>query len=158
MTDATSLRVKFPWPPVVYLIALAGGIVGGIAYPLPWIGEPLSDILFAAGCLMEAVVAAIYVSALRSLARAKTTVSPLKPADHLVTDGAYSFSRNPLYLANTMLVLGIGLIVGSLWFPVLAVLAAFATAKLQIEPEERHLKARFGKRYHDYAKRVRRWV
>ena len=36
--------------------------------------------------------------------------------------------------------------------------AAYATQKLAIEREERHLQARFGKRYIDYAKRVRRWI
>jgi len=38
------------------------------------------------------------------------------------------------------------------------VLGAFATQKLAVEPEEKHLEARFGKRYRDYARRVRRWI
>ena len=57
-----------------------------------------------------------------------------------------------------MLVIGIGLIVGSLWFPLLALVAALATQKLAIEGEEKHLQERFGKKYRDYAKRVRRWI
>ena len=32
------------------------------------------------------------------------------------------------------------------------------TQKLAIQPEERHLDARFGKKYREYAKRVRRWI
>jgi protein-S-isoprenylcysteine O-methyltransferase Ste14 len=35
--------------------------------------------------------------------------------------------------------------------------AALATQRLAIEGEERHLAHRFGKRYRDYQKRVRRW-
>jgi len=34
----------------------------------------------------------------------------------------------------------------------------FAVQKLAIEREERHLQARFGKTYADYAGRVRRWI
>ena len=34
----------------------------------------------------------------------------------LVTDGPFSFTRNPLYLAGTMFVLGIGLVSGVVWF------------------------------------------
>ncbi|GAA0003788.1 MULTISPECIES: methyltransferase family protein [Bradyrhizobium] len=68
-----------------------------------------------------------------------------------------SAARNPLYLAGTILVLGIGLVSGIAWFLLLAVLAAFAVQKLAIEREERHLQARFGRTYADYAGRVRRW-
>jgi protein-S-isoprenylcysteine O-methyltransferase Ste14 len=54
--------------------------------------------------------------------------------------------------------IGVGLITGIAWFLPLAIVAAFLTQKLAIEREERHLEARFGKRYRDYAKRVRRWI
>jgi protein-S-isoprenylcysteine O-methyltransferase Ste14 len=70
----------------------------------------------------------------------------------------FSFTRNPLYLAGTTLVLGIGLVSGIVWFLLLAVLTAFAVQKLAIEREERHLQARFGRTYVDYAERARRWI
>jgi protein-S-isoprenylcysteine O-methyltransferase Ste14 len=57
-----------------------------------------------------------------------------------------------------MLVLGIGLVSGIVWFLLLAILAAFTVQKLAIEWEERHLQARFGETYLDYARRVRRWI
>jgi protein-S-isoprenylcysteine O-methyltransferase Ste14 len=77
--------------------------------------------------------------------RAGTTVRPDRGTDHLVMEGSFSFTRNPLYLAGTTLVLGIGLVSGIVWFLLLAVLAAFAVQKLAIEREERHLQARFEK-------------
>ena len=43
-------------------------------------------------------------------------------------------------------------------WPPLIYIAAFATQKLAIEREEQHLAARFGKKYLDYKKRVRRWI
>jgi protein-S-isoprenylcysteine O-methyltransferase Ste14 len=61
-------------------------------------------------------------------------------------------------VAGTMLVLGIGLVSGIVWFLLLAILAAFTVQKLAIEREERHLQARFGETYLDYARRVRRWI
>ena len=63
-----------------------------------------------------------------------------------------------VYLANTMLTLGVGLISGIVWFLPLALIAAYATQKLAIEREERHLDLRFGKRFRDYVRRVRRWI
>jgi protein-S-isoprenylcysteine O-methyltransferase Ste14 len=90
--------------------------------------------------------------------RAGTTVRPDRGTDHLVTDGPFSLTRNPLYLAGSMLVLGIGLVSGIVCFLLLAILAAFTVQKVTIEREERHLQARFGETYLDYSRRVRRWL
>ena len=158
MTDIQTRPNRVPWPPIIYLIAIAIGIALCLLYPLPWISAPLSDILFAAGWLLVAAMVALDFSAMRTMARAKTTIRPDKASEHLVTTGAFSFTRNPIYLGNTLLMIGVGLITGIVWFLPLAIIAAFATQKLAIEREERHLEARFGKRYRDYAKRVRRWI
>lgn len=158
MTDIQTRPNRVPWPPIIYLAAIAVSIALGLLYPLPWISPPLSDILFAAGWLLVAAMVALDFSAMRTMARAKTTIMPNKASEHLVTTGAFSFTRNPIYLGNTLLMIGVGLITGIAWFLPLAIVAAFATQKLAIEREERHLEARFGKKYRDYAKRVRRWI
>jgi protein-S-isoprenylcysteine O-methyltransferase Ste14 len=149
---------RLPWPPMIYLAAIVLAAVLAWTVPLPWIPSPLSDILFAIGIVAIVGVAAIDVSAMRTLHKARTTIMPHRGSDHLVTAGPFSFSRNPIYLANTMLTFGIGLIAGSAWFILLGLIAAFATQKLAIEREEKHLEARFGKKYRDYRKKVRRWI
>lgn len=158
MTDIQNSPNRLPWPPIIYVAAIAISIALGLLFPLPWISAPLSDILFAAGWLLVAAMVALDLSAMRTMARAKTTIMPTRASEHLVTTGAFSFTRNPIYLGNTLLMIGVGLITGIVWFLPLAVAAAFATQKLAIEREERHLEARFGKKYRDYAKRVRRWI
>jgi protein-S-isoprenylcysteine O-methyltransferase Ste14 len=149
---------RIPWPPLVFVAAVALAIVAHVAYPLPWLGSPLSDILFAAGLLGLVAVVAIDMAAMRALSRANTTIMPNRAAEHLVTGGPFSFTRNPIYLANALLMIAVGLIAGIAWLVLFAIVAAYATQKLAIEREERHLQARFGKRYIDYAKRVRRWI
>ena len=136
MNDVTARPNSMPWPPIIYLAAIAVSILLNVFYPVPRFGQPLSGILFVLGWLMIAAFG----------------------RDHLVTDGSFSFTCNPLYLAGTMLVLGIGLVSGVVWFLLLAILAAFTVQKLAIEREERHLQARFGETYLDYARRVRRWI
>lgn len=158
MNDIAATPNRFPWPPVIYLAAIAVSIVLWVLFPLPWFGSPMSDILFAVGWIAIVAVVAIDVSAMRTLARAKTTIMPNKASSQLVTEGPFSFSRNPIYLANTLLMFGTAMITGILWFALFGVIAAFITQKLAIEREEKHLAARFGKRYFDYAKRVRRWI
>ena len=158
MNDVTERPNSLPWPPIIYLAAIAISFLLGVFCPLPWFAQPLSSILSAIGWLMIAAFVALIISAIRAMRRAGTTVRPDRGTDHLVTDGPFSFTRNPLYLAGTTLVLGIGLVSGIVWFLLLAVLAAFAVQKLAIEREERHLQARFGRTYVDYAERVRRWI
>jgi protein-S-isoprenylcysteine O-methyltransferase Ste14 len=158
MKDVTVRPNSLPWPPIIYLAAIVASVLLNILYPVPWFGQPLSGIFFAIGWLMIAAFVALNISAIRALRRAGTTVRPDRSTDHLVTDGPFAFTRNPLYLAGTILVLGIGLVSGIVWFLLLAIFAAFAVQKLAIEREERHLQARFGKIYLDYARRVRPWI
>ena len=92
------------------------------------------------------------------MVRARTTLNPNAVPDHLVTTGPFGITRNPMYLANTLLLIGVAFVTGIVWFLPLAFIAAFATQKVAIEREEKMLAAKFGKKYRDYAKRVRRWI
>src|SRR5215475_4028762 len=158
MNDVTARPNSLPWPPIIYFVAIAVSVFLNLFHPLPWFGQPLSGILFVLGWLMIAAFVALNISAIRAMRRAGTTVRPDRGSDHLVTDGPFSFTRNPLYLAGIILILGIGLVSGDGWNLVLAIFAAFAVQWLTIEREEQHLRARFGNSYLDYAERVRRWI
>ena len=158
MSETSAAPSNFPWPPVIYGVACLGAVLLGWLVPLPWIGPPLSDILFAVGLLAIAAALALIVVGIRTLRRHNTTEMPHRASEHLVTEGPFGLSRNPIYLGDTLLLIGIGLAAGIWWFILLAVVAAFVTQKLAIEREERHLDARFGKRFRDYRKKVRRWI
>jgi protein-S-isoprenylcysteine O-methyltransferase Ste14 len=158
MTDTQKRTGWLPWPPLIYLVAIVAAIILGVLYPLPWIGGLLADLLFAIGWLLLLAVAALWITAFRAMARAKTTLNPNGIPAHLITTGPFSVSRNPIYLANTLLLIGTGLVGGMAWFLHLAFAASFATSKLAIEREEKVLAEKFGKKFRDYAKRVRRWI
>src|SRR5262249_59112895 len=99
MNDVTARPNSLPWPPIIYLVAIAVSVLLNVFCPLPWFGRPLSSILFVLGWLMIAAFVALNISAIRAMRRAGTTVRPDRATDHLVTDGPFSFTRNPLYLA-----------------------------------------------------------
>jgi protein-S-isoprenylcysteine O-methyltransferase Ste14 len=147
-----------PWPPVIYVAGIAVSLILHALYPLPWFGSPMSDILVAVGWLALLATVALFFTALRALSRAKTPINPNAQPEHLVTSGPFGISRNPIYLADTLLLIGVGLVSGITWFLPLALIAAFATKKMAIDKEEHWLTEKFGKRYRDYAKRVRRWI
>ncbi len=148
----------FPWPPVIYAIAILLGAISGYFLPLPWPLSPFSDFLFGIGFMLIALALLIDFNAMRNMHRHKTTIMPNKAAEHLVSTGPFAFSRNPIYVANTMLTIGAGLMAGIIWFIPLAFIAAIITQKMAIEREEAHLAAKFGKNWRDYTHKVRRWL
>ncbi|MBL8575993.1 MAG: isoprenylcysteine carboxylmethyltransferase family protein [Mesorhizobium sp.] len=154
----TAKRGVIPWPPVIYVLGIAASLALHTIYPLPWFGSPLSDILVAVGWLALLAMVALFFTAFRAMARAKTPINPNSPPEHLLSEGPFGISRNPIYLADTLLLLGVGLVTGITWFLPAAIIAALVTKKVAIEKEERWLADKFGKRYRDYAKRVRRWI
>ncbi len=89
---------------------------------------------------------------------AGTGVVPFTPAHTLVTGGLYRFSRNPMYLGLSLMLLGGALIAGSLGALLPVPLFPWVIRKRFIEGEERFLEAAFGDDYLEYKCRVRRWL
>lgn len=158
MSNEQERPSRWPWPPIIYAGAVAAAIIAHWLLPLPWLTGPFSEFLFGLGCLIAAAALAIIITAIRALRRAGTTAMPNRASSQLVTQGPFSFTRNPIYLGDTMLMMALALIFGIAWFIVFGLLAAYLTSKAAIEAEERHLALRFGRAYRDYAKRVRRWI
>ena len=102
----------------------------------------------------------IGVSAVLGFHRMKTTVNPLKPdaASSLVVRGVYRWTRNPMYLAMLLMLVGWACIVAN--WAALAMLPLFVAYlnRFQIVPEERALHARFGAEFENYRRKVRRWL
>ncbi|MCP4185940.1 MAG: isoprenylcysteine carboxylmethyltransferase family protein [Hyphomicrobiales bacterium] len=149
---------RIPWPPLIYLGTIVSSYFLGKYYPLPWLPTIISDGLLAVGILMVAGGFAFDIYAIRTLRKHKTTVSPVRKADQLVTSGPFALSRNPIYLGNTVLTFGFGVLFANPWFFIAAIVAAILTNYLQIAPEEKHLAHLFGKQWRSYAKSVRRWI
>ena len=79
-------------------------------------------------------------------------------ATTLVTNGPYRRFRNPIYLADCLILLGIAEVTKNVWFVVAAVVFGVLVTWLAILPEERYLERRFGRAYLDYKAKSRRWI
>lgn len=160
VSDPASLPAssKFVWPPVIYgAAAIAAALLAWLAPVslLPAAGETLRHILGIALVLAGILLA---LAAKRLFDRAGTPVAPIKPTSALVTDGIYRHTRNPMYLGLSLILLGLAVATGSLWFLAGLVVAVYAVTKLAIEREELYLAGKFGATYLQYKSRVRRWV
>jgi len=90
--------------------------------------------------------------------RIGTNIPTDLPATTFVVQGAYRFSRNPMYVGGSAFFLGIGLIIGSLWM-LAAYLPLGLYLSLHVIPrEEAYLERVFGEEYRAYCRRVRRWL
>lgn len=79
-------------------------------------------------------------------------------ADDLVIQGFYAHTRNPMYVGNFLIAVGLGLIYGSPWV-YFFVIPFFTLAYLSIVmAEETYLRQKFGKQYEDYEKQVNRFI
>ena len=90
--------------------------------------------------------------------RASTPFDVRKPATALIKDGPYRYSRNPGYLALTLLYLGVVLLVESVWAGVVLIPVLVVMVHAVIRKEEAHLENVFGEEYRRYKAQVRRWV
>jgi protein-S-isoprenylcysteine O-methyltransferase Ste14 len=77
--------------------------------------------------------------------------------DKLVTGGVFAWSRNPIYLAFWLILLGQFLVFPN-WLLLVYLAAATWLFHRQIRREEVHLAQRYGAQYADYCARVRRYL
>jgi protein-S-isoprenylcysteine O-methyltransferase Ste14 len=75
-------------------------------------------------------------------------------ADMLMTSGAYSIVRHPLYLANTLMWLGCGLLSGTWFFPMIVVLLSFIYHERIAAREEAFLRGAFGEAFDEWTRAV----
>ncbi|MEO1060160.1 MAG: isoprenylcysteine carboxylmethyltransferase family protein [Actinomycetota bacterium] len=100
----------------------------------------------------------VTVGGARHFDRVGTNIRTFDDPGHLVDDGLFARSRNPMYLGFVLLLTGVAALLGSVvaWLaPIAFVLAA---DRWYIPFEERRMAARFGSAFFRYRERVPRWI
>lgn len=143
-------------PPLVYVLLSSGLIFltknrrpDSLKAQWRWLGLPI---------MLLGLSLAGY--ALGNFKQRKTTPNPMQPdqAEQLVIEGAYRYTRNPMYLGMALGLTGLSVFLQS--FGGLVVVPAFiwTLTQVQILPEEQFLKRKFGQPYKQYLQQVRRWL
>lgn len=122
----------------------------------PWI-FPFGP-LFWPGVACLAIAAGLAAAAVFAFARARTTIIPHRVPSALVTGGIFRVSRNPIYLADLLILLGFSLIWGKLLGFVLLPVLAILLERRFIRPEESRMRDAFGAEFDAYSRRTRRWI
>jgi hypothetical protein len=78
--------------------------------------------------------------------------------NELVTDGAFSIVRNPLYVGSFIATVGLGLLTISLSITLLLIGAFAICYAYTVDREELYLSRKFGDNYTRYTQEVPRWL
>jgi|SRR6185295_761390 len=142
-------------PPLVYLGAIVCGVMLDLVRPLPWL--PAGTGVWI-GAPLVILALALFVASTRQFRRAGTPVPGNEPTTAIVQSGPYRFTRNPIYLAFSVFVLGIACWLNSTWLLGTLGAAVLVMSLVVIPREERYLARRFNPEYLEYRARVRRWL
>lgn len=146
-----------PWPPILLIALIAAAALATQLWPLPWPGINDAPAHWV-GIGFGVAGIGLIVWAMRTLAKSGTTYLPAGATSVLVTTGPFARFRNPIYLGDTLVLLGTAEITKSIWFVAAAFIFGVLVTILQIIPEERYLARQFGDAYLDYKSRTRRWI
>lgn len=123
-----------------------------IPFRFPWGALPWT------GWALLAMAALLFASAAFEFARARTTIIPHRYPSRLITTGVFGLTRNPIYLADLLILAGVSLLMGWPQGLVLVPVLGWILSRRFIRPEEARLRETFGEAFEDYAERTRRWI
>jgi protein-S-isoprenylcysteine O-methyltransferase Ste14 len=135
------------------------GIVA-FAIPLYWlISTSRTDLVQPLGLLLLLLGCAGLLWCVRDFyVFGKGTLAPWSPPERLVTAGLYRYSRNPMYVAVVLILLGwaVSFAARGLYWYTLVVGIAFHVRV--VVGEEPWLRRTYDAAWDEYARRVRRWL
>jgi protein-S-isoprenylcysteine O-methyltransferase Ste14 len=151
-----ALELKVPPPVAAALVGVAMWVAAYLR-PTLHLPGPLRFVMSGGCAAFGLIVALLGFWAFR---QAKTTVTPvtLEAASSVVTGGVFSYTRNPMYLGLTVVLLGWAFWLSVPWVFLGPVAFMLFLTRFQIIPEERVMSSKFGRDYDEYRKRVRRWL
>ncbi len=142
-------------PPVIYAAFLLAGFGADALWPSAVLPQGPR---YAAGTAAIALGLVIGFAAVRQFRRHNTSFKPDEPSTALITGGPYRYTRNPIYLALSLLYAGIAIAADGPWTLALLVPLLIVMHYGVIIREERYLERKFADTYRRYKAIVRRWL
>jgi protein-S-isoprenylcysteine O-methyltransferase Ste14 len=142
-------------PPLLYGSAFVLVLVFRWFWPMPIFGHAVA---LWPGLALLVLGVGIAAWGGRTMHAAGTNVNPALPTTAIVASGPFRFSRNPLYLALTLLYLGLTLAFNTWWGIVVLVPVLIIIHRGVVLREERYLEQKFGETYRQYRSKVRRYL
>jgi len=142
-------------PPFWFFISCAAMV--SIHYAFPHYDVVPADYRLAGWFVLAAAVC-FAVAGKRQFDRVGTPVRPFSESTKLVTTGLFRRTRNPMYLAMVIGLMGLFVGLGTLAPLIVVPVFVWLITTSFIVHEERIMEEHFGDDYRDYKASVRRWI
>jgi len=143
-------------PPIALAIALVLAFALNWFWPLPFMPPAIPHIQL--GVLLVIGMLLIIRWAAVTFRKARTNILTSQATTTIVATGPFAYSRNPIYVAALLGMIGAAIAFDSLWFLAALVVIWFVLRYGVIAREETYLERKFGAPYLDYKSKVRRWL
>jgi protein-S-isoprenylcysteine O-methyltransferase Ste14 len=148
-------KVHIPPPLVFIAVIVLGALLQYTIAPIRFPGDAWIRIV---GVIIVVAGLALIFSALATFRKTGQDPKPWTPSPELIVQGPYRWTRNPMYVGLTCILVGLGLALNNLWFALLAAVALLVVHLIAVLPEEKYLKEKFGSSYEQYRTKVRRYI
>jgi protein-S-isoprenylcysteine O-methyltransferase Ste14 len=153
MEDTAEVIIR---PPIAWGLAVIAGLALNWLVPLPFLPTDLP--LGWLGALVFVLALALFAWAIATMTRAGSNVPTNLPTTTIVENGPYRFTRNPIYLAMVLSLIGLAIALDNPWLLIMLVPFALVINFGVVAREEAYLERKFGDVYRGYRSRVRRWL
>ncbi|MDD9922204.1 MAG: isoprenylcysteine carboxylmethyltransferase family protein [Boseongicola sp.] len=141
---------QFDLPPVWTLVFAVLAWVQPFRLDLAML-KPLALVFWLAAAFL-------FLAASMEFLRSKTSIIPRQTPSAMINGGIFRISRNPIYLADVLILAGVTFWTGSIiGFGLVPVLVWVLTQRF-IVGEEAALRETFAEEFDEYSKNVRRWL
>jgi protein-S-isoprenylcysteine O-methyltransferase Ste14 len=151
--DAAQVIIR---PPLAWGLAVIAGLALDWLVPLPFLPADVPAGWLSAMVFVLAL--ALFAWAIVTITRAGSNVPTNLPTTTIVESGPYRFTRNPIYLAMFLGLIGLAIGFDNLWLLMMLVPFALVVRYGVVAREETYLERKFGDVYRGYRSRVRRWL
>lgn len=143
------------FPPLLFLGTFAVSLLLRFLFPTPLL-PTTTALLIGLPVALAGVV--LLLLGFREMLQHKTTINPGGITTTIVSQGIYRYTRNPMYIALTVVYVGVSIATNAWWGFLLIIPLLLLVQKGIIEREESYLTRKFGDEYLNYKANVRRWV
>jgi protein-S-isoprenylcysteine O-methyltransferase Ste14 len=149
-------RIFFRYRGILFPLAFAIGLLAG--HPADPFGRPELNAVF----ILAGVVVALLGEALRALTIGYEYIirggrNHQAYAEKLVAGGVFAHCRNPMYVGNILIALGLALMIHTAAFYLIFIPFMLFAYHCITASEEAYLRGKFGGEYDEYCRRVNRW-
>lgn len=140
----------------VFALGLFVGVLLDIFFPYKIISEPMNQVIGLALVILATFL--IYWSEKHGNDYSrKRKAGEVSHVDHM-RSGPYKYTRNPKYLGLALLLIGLGVLLNSVFIILSSVVSGVFVHFMYLSKEEALLLERHGDVYKEYKDKVRKWI